>query len=981
LSASSHAHDKSAKDFPGFASNFIQTILYDRQERDIVPFKLLRRGGAVSTSRLLSSKAYQWIFQNIRDGIFLIDAEGMILEANPSGHSMLGYAPTESLSLRLPETIADGACPEFQEKWKALWQEGKVSCETWLRRKGETVFPVEIEAVKLDEGLALATVRDLTDRKRLEEALQASEGKYRSVVEQAGDAILIFDPATEAIQEVNRAAIEWFGYAREEMLSMKITELMAEDPESMRANIERISQRDDLYLMERRARRKDGSLIDVEASASPIIYEGRRHILCILRDVGERKALLQESALHAEREALIGRIGRLINAARDLDTLLRTVVVEIARTLQADRSFIVCLNQPAHEIVIEYEYLDPNLPNKTSLLGRCPLQNMMAALEAQQRHEILWCNRTHTPLPLESISDRLFEQYGIQSLLSVPIHLQDEGYFGALNLAQSRYSRQWTPEEIAVVQSMVDQLAIAIQNTRRYEALMAERDKMTAILSNIGVGVCAMDKDYNIIFMSGKLIQEFGDCVGKKCYDVFDYGDKARCKTCGVKHIIEMGKDQYIYTHSTLEDLQQGFNIGSEVSPLLDEIFEVTCTPIYIRGERCVLEVSRNITAQERWRQTQKMEAVWTLAGGIAHDFNNLLTGILGYTSLMLSAMPPDDPDRKSVEMIAKSAQQAADLTAQLLSFSRHTPVQTVPVNLNDLIADTVPLLRRSIGASIELQVRIEPNIPSVQADPTQLKQILMNLCMNARDAMPDGGALLLETHPVTLTPEECQGYPEARPGSFIRLSVTDTGSGIPSSHLPRIFEPFFTTKEQGKGTGLGLATVYATVKSYGGFIQVTSVPGHTCFDVFLPATDRSPIPAPPPSRKPPVKPPTATMLVVDDEPIVLEYIRDALASLGHNVFTAANGEEAIECYASRHDEIDLVILDLTMPRMGGRECYQHLIRIDPDVRVIFSSGYDVEELPQNLIDTGVVGFLQKPYEVATLNEKINEFLMQNPAD
>ncbi|MCC6443259.1 MAG: response regulator [Armatimonadetes bacterium] len=498
---------------------------------------------------------------------------------------------------------------------------------------------------------------------------------------------------------------------------------------------------------------------------------------------------------------------------------------------------------------------------------------------------------------------------------------------------------------------------------------------LQAVLSHIDIGICVMDREYNIVFMGGRLHEGYGSRVGTKCYDLFAYGDKDKCQHCGVRQVLERGEERYVFRHSILEDWEQGLNIGSETVPSLNEVYEVTCTPIYIRGERCVLEATRNITAQERWRQAQKMEAVWTLAAGIAHDFNNLLTGIVGYASLMRGSFAPDDPNLNRADLILQSAQQAADLTGHLMAFSRSSAILSGPVTLNDIIVETVPLLRRSVGAGIDLQVRVQPGIPAIQADATQVQNILMNLCGNARDAMPDGGALLLETRSVTLTERDCDNYPEARPGEFVQLSVTDTGSGIPPAHLARIFEPFFTTRAPGQGTGLGLANVYSTVKAMSGFIQVASVPGRTRFDIFFQALQEKAAALTNVPARPLIRQGSVTILVVDDEPIVLEFIEEALRRLDYRILSAARAPEAVELFRARHREIDLVILDMAMPQMSGPKCYAALSSISPDVKVIFSTGHDEADLPDELTALPNIGFLHKPYRIETLEAKVSEFL------
>jgi PAS domain S-box-containing protein len=429
-------------------------------------------------------------------------------------------------------------------------------------------------------------------------------------------------------------------------------------------------------------------------------------------------------------------------------------------------------------------------------------------------------------------------------------------------------------------------------------------------------------------------------------------------------------------------------------------------------GSRTVTEwILRDTTdrrrLEEQLRQAQKMESVGTLAGGVAHDFNNLLTGILGYTRLILSRMTPDDPNRKQLEIIEQSSLRAAGLTAQLLTFSRRAASRPVPVDLNEVIGKTIEALRPSIPAGIELTVRPATGLWTTAVDQAQIEQVLSHLVANARDAMPDGGRLIVETSNRTLTGEECRGNLEARPGRFVTLSVQDTGRGIDPLIRPRIFEPFFTTKQAGEGTGLGLAMVYGSIKSHDGWIEVSSASGRgSRFVAYLSAYDAATaaerVVSEPPAailarlagmaaqgpssaaQQPPALPeastkPVRTVLAVDDESTVLALAKDILELYGYRVLTARNGEEALRIYRDRRGEIDLVLLDLTMPVMGGRECFRHMRGIDPGVRVLISSGFSVESTAGEILREGALGYVQKPYDIDALARMVGQALERTP--
>jgi PAS domain S-box-containing protein len=386
-------------------------------------------------------------------------------------------------------------------------------------------------------------------------------------------------------------------------------------------------------------------------------------------------------------------------------------------------------------------------------------------------------------------------------------------------------------------------------------------------------------------------------------------------------------------------------------------------------------DVTEQHALEEQLRQAQKMEAVGQLAGGVAHDFNNLLTAILGNLSLLRSSLPGGEPSRARVETAERAAWRAADLTRQLLGFSRRAVLRTEPTSANQTVEEVVALVGRTIDPRIRLEVRKAPDLWLVRADPGQMSQVLMNLCLNARDALlplleggtaplaPSGGrpacTVLLETANVALDEGGLREHPEGRAGEFVRLRVCDTGTGIAPDVLPRIFEPFFTTKEQGKGTGLGLAMVFGIVQQHHGWVECSSAVGRgTCLDIYLPR-DAGAVEAAAAEAPPELAEGCETVLVVDDEPLLRDLARAILEGQGYKVLLAGDGVEAVETY--RRERSDLVVLDLTMPRLSGREALRHLREIDPEVRVLFASGYTAEHL-RDEEHRQVLGFVKKPY-------------------
>jgi PAS domain S-box-containing protein len=388
------------------------------------------------------------------------------------------------------------------------------------------------------------------------------------------------------------------------------------------------------------------------------------------------------------------------------------------------------------------------------------------------------------------------------------------------------------------------------------------------------------------------------------------------------------------------------------------------------------LDITERKQLEEQFHQAQKMEAVGRLAGGVAHDFNNLLTAILGSADLALESLTPGAAEREEIEEIRKAALRAADLTRQLLAFSRQQVIAPAVLNPNAVVADMDKLLRRLLGEDVALRTVLGLDVGSVKADPNQLEQVLMNLAVNARDAMPTGGKLTIETRNVELDHEYVRGHLSAQPGPYVMLAVSDTGVGMDAATQGRIFEPFFTTKERGKGTGLGLATVYGIVKQSNGWIWVYSEPGQgTTFKVYLPRVTEAAAPATPsPAPAVPVRG-SETILVVEDDEMIRHLVQKVLKSNGYTVLVAGDGIEAERLAGAHPDTIHLLMTDVVLPGLNGREVARRLVVQRPGIKVLYLSGYTDDAIVHHGILEPGVAFLQKPFTPAVLGRKVREVL------
>ena len=788
-------------------------------------------------------------------------------------------------------------------------------------------------------------------------SLDIEKAYLEQIVENAPEAISILDIDLNVIR-INQEFTHLFGYTKEEALRQGIDKLIVPPDRSAETVwiAESVGQGNKLSL-ETRRRRKDGTLVDVLASASPVMFDGKRvATYASYRDITEQKRAEElNSALYA--------IAARAHSVENQQQFFAAIHGIVGQLMYARNFYIALLDFDQQLLHFPYFVDEQDTPPASKRLGRGLTEHVIRSGEPLLA----------TPGVFEELVARgEAELIGAASLdwLGVPL-MGSNGCIGALVVQSYSQNVRFGERDRDILRFVSQQIATAIEHKRYEEALRRSEARYRSLILSAAYGIYRCT-------LSGRFLDVNPALIG-----MLGYSSVEELLGLEVKKEVFFNPQEF---DRLIEDYRRTGSLnGVEVQWKAKDghviVVRLSGRPVS-GGEQASEEleiIAEDITErrqlEEQFRQAQKMEAVGRLAGGVAHDFNNLLMVINGYTEVLLEELKPGNPMYQKVNSIQQAADRAATLTRQLLAFSRKQLLELKVVDVNTVIGDMERLLRPLIGENIELVTRLSPEAGRTRADAGQLEQVIMNLVVNARDAMPRGGRITVQSSEVTVR----QNFREHRfiqPGRYVVLSVSDTGQGMDKETQSRIFEPFFTTKEKGKGTGLGLSTVYGIVKQSGGYVFAQSEVGKgTIFYIYLPCVDDAPeliSPAKSPENE---KRGCETVLLVEDEESVRELVRETLVSRGYRVLEAPNGETGWRVAESHRDEIDILITDVIMPGMGGRELARKLLEIRPRIGVLYLSGYTEDTiLHQGALDPGTA-FLQKPFTLQNLARKVREVL------
>ncbi len=798
----------------------------------------------------------------------------------------------------------------------------------WISSK---MYPVTDPEKKVKN--IVLTYEDITERKRAEEAVKLSEAKKNALISNISDVIATLDEQC-IIQYKSPNIEQHLGWLPEDLIGKNCFETVhVDDRERIQGELTELLQYKDMVkTIEYRFRCKDESYCPVQLSAINLLHDPLVNgILLNYHDITER--ILAEEALKESEAKFRG----LVETTSDF-------------IWELDYKGVYTYVSPQVEAILGYK--------QKELINKSPLD--LLPPEEKERIGVIFRDVTSKGRSITSLEKTALHKDGRRIVLEtsgVPFYGNDGNISGYRGINRDITERKKAEEELR-------ESEFFLQESQRVSKLGSY---VYDIVNDSMSWTNTLDNIFGVRDTNKKDIKRWISTVFEE--------DRQIMSDYFIKEVIGKGKNfdrEYRIINQETGNIVWVHGLGGLKYDKNNNPIKMIGTIQDITDRKKSEEEKKNL--EEQLFHSQKMESIGRLAGGIAHDFNNILTGIMGYSELMKLQFPDENTNAgNAAEIIYEGSVRAAELTKQLLGFARRGKYNPVPLNINEVIKGSIKVSEKIFEKKIQVVLDLNEDIYSIEADKNQIDQVLTNLIINAKDAMPNGGKLTFKTEHVSLDENFIKSFPEFLSGEYVKISITDTGVGIHKDIKGSVFDPFFTTKGEGKGTGLGLATVYGIIKNHHGHINVYSESGEgATFTLYFPVSGKEIVKA---KKQIVVKTGDATILVADDEKNVRTYCEEILKKLGYKVLLASNGKEAVRIYNEKKDEIDLVLLDMIMPEMAGKETNSKLREINPDVKVILASGYSQNGKATEILNEGASGFIQKPFRMDELSKAIAEAL------
>ena len=866
--------------------------------------------------RRFSEDKFTQVFQSSPDGVIVVSLpEGEILEVNDTFCQVTGYARDEVIG-RTALALNLWVHAEDRDAYlRELDRGGFDNMPILFRMKDQRTVNTLMSARVMEiqgQHLVVGHVRDITDYSKALAELAASEERFAKAFGESPGAASIHRMSDGVVLGVNRRFQEYTGWPEDRVIGQSIDDLKLWISDDDRTAFTReLASRGHVDGMDASFRRLDQSTFPALISATLMEFSGERCVICFLLDMTAVRQAEHRFALALDANLDSALIERLTDG----------------RVLRVNRGFTEMTGWRRNEV---------------------------------EGKSVLQIDFWDDPARREEFVDQLREQRQVRSFET---HFRRRD--GTTFLGRATAGLLDTEEEESAVVNIAD---ITAEEAAKSSLRESEQKFATLFRSSPAAIAIVRRDDFTLLDANDTWHTLFG-LPGQPLVSLADNQD------------FWAQRQDYEELHARIREQDTVTEFETELRTSDDRIMPVlvSASRSHIGGVACVLlyltDISEIKKIEDQMRQSQKMEAIGQLAGGIAHDFNNLLGGISGFAELVLLERQDIDQVQEYARQIIKATGRAADLTNQLLMFARRGPLQLRPVDLHNVIHNAIALLERSLDRRVEIVRHMEAASGLVLGDEAQLENALINMCINAQDAMPDGGTIAIKTQLVEVNEDFCAGQSTSIvPGPHLQLSVSDTGVGIAEDIRQSIFEPFFTTKGAGRGTGLGLAAVYGTVNSLNGGIAVESIPGNgATFHLYLPVCEERRQPGR--RREMRLVMGSGTVLVVEDETALRTLLLDMLSRLGYTALPARDGVEAVEIYRDKRSEVDLVLLDLNMPRMNGQTAFAELQQLNPDVRVVLMSGFTQSVELERLERAGAAGHVRKPFDLAELSSQISRAL------